>query len=60
VRWIKITIIEDNHDARNFLKEELVSYKVGIEDPFYFSKCFKKQFGVSPSAYAQGKIQINC
>lgn len=28
-----------------------VSYKVGINDPFYFSKCFKSQFGVSPSAY---------
>ena len=24
---------------------------VGINDPFYFSKCFKNQFGVSPSAY---------
>ena len=32
-----------------------VSYKVGIEDPFYFSKCFKKQFGHSPSAYLRGK-----
>ena len=32
-----------------------VSYKVGIEDPFYFSKCFKKQFGVSPSVYLRGK-----
>jgi AraC-like DNA-binding protein len=28
-----------------------VSYKVGIEDPFYFSKCFKAQFGISPSQY---------
>lgn len=28
-----------------------VSYKVGINDPFYFSKCFKTQFGVAPSAY---------
>jgi DNA-binding response OmpR family regulator len=28
-----------------------VSYKVGINDPFYFSKCFKQQFGISPSAY---------
>ena len=28
-----------------------VSYKVGINDPFYFSKCFKTQFGVSPSHY---------
>ena len=32
-----------------------VSYKIGIEDPFYVSKCFKKQFGVSPSVYLRGK-----
>ena len=28
-----------------------VSYKVGINDPFYFSKCFKNTFGKSPSQY---------
>ncbi|HEY4786105.1 MAG TPA: response regulator, partial [Bacteroidales bacterium] len=28
-----------------------ISYKVGITDPFYFSRCFKSQFGHSPSAY---------
>ncbi len=28
-----------------------VSYEVGINDPFYFSKCFKIQFGKSPSQY---------
>ncbi|HEX3006444.1 MAG TPA: two-component regulator propeller domain-containing protein [Bacteroidales bacterium] len=28
-----------------------VSWKVGIEDQFYFSKCFKAQFGCSPSKY---------
>ncbi|MBN1184111.1 MAG: response regulator, partial [Bacteroidales bacterium] len=28
-----------------------VSWQVGIEDPFYFSKCFKVQFGCSPSKY---------
>lgn len=32
-----------------------VSYKVGINDPFYFSKCFKQQFGVAPSIYQKGK-----
>lgn len=32
-----------------------VSYKVGINDPFYFSKCFKQQFGVAPSVYLRGK-----
>lgn len=31
-----------------------VSYKVGINDPFYFSKCFKAQFGVSPSVFQKG------
>lgn len=28
-----------------------MTYKVGISDPFYFSKCFKAQFGMAPSAY---------
>jgi AraC-like DNA-binding protein len=28
-----------------------ISYKVGINDPFYFSKCFKAQFGKSPSQF---------
>lgn len=32
-----------------------VSYKVGIDDPFYFSKCFKAQFGVAPSVFQKGK-----
>lgn len=32
-----------------------VSYKVGISDPLYFSRCFKQQFGVSPSVYLHGK-----
>ncbi len=32
-----------------------VSYMVGINDPFYFSKCFKSQFGISPSMYQRGK-----
>ena len=26
-------------------------YQVGINDPFYFSKCFKNTFGKSPSQY---------
>ena len=28
-----------------------VSFKVGISDPQYFSKCFKSRFGVSPTAW---------
>lgn len=29
-----------------------VCYMVGFSDPYYFSKCFKQQFGVPPSCYA--------
>lgn len=30
-----------------------VAYMVGFSDPKYFSTCFKKQFGISPSKYYQ-------
>jgi signal transduction histidine kinase/ligand-binding sensor domain-containing protein/DNA-binding response OmpR family regulator len=30
-----------------------ISYKVGIEDPRYFSRCFKQKFGATPSEYRQ-------
>ena len=30
-----------------------VSYKVGIQDPSYFNKCFKAQYGVTPSKYVR-------
>ena len=28
-----------------------ISYEVGLKDPFYLSRCFKAQFGISPSQY---------
>ncbi len=30
-----------------------LAYKVGFKDPKYFSTCFKKQFGIQPSEYAE-------
>lgn len=30
-----------------------VCYMVGFKDPSYFSKCFQKQFGIKPVAYAK-------
>ena len=37
-----------------------VSYKIGIEDPFYFSKCFKQKMGMTPTEYRdKGMNKIN-
>lgn len=35
--------------AENELTVAEISYKVGFNDPLYFSRCFKKYFGVPPS-----------
>ncbi|MDR1456349.1 MAG: response regulator [Tannerella sp.] len=35
--------------AQGDLNISEVSFRVGFEDPLYFSKCFKKQYGASPS-----------
>lgn len=37
------------HDAELNISE--VAYSVGFSDPKYFSKCFKEQFGKSPSEF---------
>lgn len=48
-------------EAKRLMRENLypiseISYKVGIDDPNYFSKCFKKNSGLSPKEYV--KISI--
>ena len=35
-----------------------VSYEVGIEDPYYFSKSFKAFYGISPTQYRKGERGI--
>ena len=42
--------------ALNLLKENKatiseIGYTVGFNDPSYFTKCFKQEFGTSPSDY---------
>lgn len=46
--------------AKSYLDEgfhnlQTVAKMIGFSDPLYFSKCFKKKFGVAPSVYL-GKI----
>lgn len=37
-------------DEYNFSQ---IAYMVGINDPHYFSKCFKQQYGITPSEYKE-------
>ena len=32
-----------------------IAYQVGFNDPSYFNKCFKKQFGCTPKEYQAKK-----
>jgi signal transduction histidine kinase/ligand-binding sensor domain-containing protein/DNA-binding response OmpR family regulator len=41
-------------DKKMRIKE--AAYTVGYSDPKYFSKCFKQQFGMNPSEYAEGAV----
>lgn len=45
-------LIEENLADRNITE---VAYRVGFNDPKYFSRCFAKLYGVSPSAYRPEK-----
>ena len=35
------------------------TYETGFSSQSYFSKCFKKEFGLSPSDYKRAKLQIH-
>jgi AraC-like DNA-binding protein len=35
-----------------------IAYQVGFSDPGYFSKCFKKQFGVPPKEFLEKQVRI--
>jgi signal transduction histidine kinase/ligand-binding sensor domain-containing protein/DNA-binding response OmpR family regulator len=44
---------------QNKLNVSEVSYEVGFNDPQYFSKCFHKQFGKTPSQYTSEAAAMN-
>ncbi|MBU9743949.1 response regulator [Lachnospiraceae bacterium ASD3451] len=43
--------IAKNYLDKGYTNLQQVAQMVGFTDPLYFSKCFKKQFGVAPSKY---------
>lgn len=55
-----LRIIRMKKAAELLLENQLtiaeISYKIGISDPLYFSKCFKQQFGVAPTIYRRSTL----
>jgi DNA-binding response OmpR family regulator/two-component sensor histidine kinase len=44
-------------ESENYNVSE-IAYKVGFNDPSYFSRIFKKQFGKSPSDYVEKSFEV--
>lgn len=47
-------ILVKNQESRNLSISE-IAYEVGFNDPKYFTRCFTKQFGLSPSVLLKNK-----
>ena len=43
-------MISENVTNRNITE---IAYRVGFNDPKYFTRCFTKQYGISPSSYRE-------
>ena len=35
-----------------------IAYMVGLNDSHYFSKCFKQQYGMTPTEYKEKRKQV--
>lgn len=52
---LRIGKAKDIMDISPVIQIADIAKRVGYTDPFYFSKSFKKVFGISPSKYLEGK-----
>lgn len=55
IRDIRLKTACNMLDKNQNIRISDLAYQVGFNDPKYFSICFKKEFGVSPSEYVEQK-----
>ncbi len=54
INYIRLEQAQNMLKSSNFTVSE-ISAAIGFSDPFYFSRLFKKAFGISPSEFRQAK-----
>lgn len=52
IRSIRLKAARQLLDEKKNLRISELAYRVGFNDPRYFSACFKKEFGMQPTEYA--------
>ncbi len=57
IEYIRLVRLKKSADllTNTDLNVSEVAYQVGFNDPFYFSKCFKEEFKLTPSEYRADK-----
>jgi signal transduction histidine kinase/ligand-binding sensor domain-containing protein/DNA-binding response OmpR family regulator len=58
IRSVRIKRAEQLLKNKNLIINE-ISYMVGFNDPKYFSRCFTKEYGMSPSKYRHELLDID-
>lgn len=57
-----ITVCRLKHGAKLLINDRIsiaeAAYAVGFNDPKYFGRCFKKEFGMGPREYVKSKLQV--
>lgn len=56
INFCRLKKAKEMIDSQKNVKINDLSRIVGYNDSFYFSKCFKKQYGITPSAYQKNVL----
>lgn len=56
IRYYKLTRAQELLPHHKYSIKE-IAYMSGFNDPSYFGKCFKKEFGMSPQAYRNNHVE---
>jgi AraC-like DNA-binding protein len=49
-------LLLENWAKRNITE---IAYKVGFDDPKYFTRCFTRKYGCSPSSYVEEDMTVD-